>query len=396
MNRFIIRVSETASSAVHGQNGGISLHHLSDLHTWQPQYFSETINVKSLFKNNKWRDMKQIQGFLNVKYKRGPNLYQAQCLSTALKEINTNLKHSNGHLVITGDVTNIAHIEEFKRLRQILISEHHGNEEFIDELYKYYTMIPGNHDTYTPSSVSNNYFGKYFGDTLGFFLSALNSEENPFDKQTSADNYFIKHQSHRLEENFLKSLNLRDLFPNIKVLTNGSDTNVLVLSLLTCVPTKPFVAGGLVHQSQLDKASSLIEQMESALQETSEEKTQLFKVLLMHHPPIERAKNSVREYLDGLDKDTKQRIADFCGKEKINLLLHGHTHVPYQGYLENNGHKTIIIDNGSSTYVNEKNPFKMARFHTYHIKGNELVDVEQNVWNVSSQQFEKRILPKNF
>lgn len=194
---------------------------------------------------------------------------------------------------------------------------------------------------------------------------------------------------------------MNDLFPNVKILSNVQDgTNVLILSLSSSIPQKPFVAGGVIERTQLEKASKLIKEIEIAFQELlskqnnnsfGEENQSLFKVLLMHHPPVERAKNSFREYLDGLDKNSKQRIAEFCDLEKIDLLLHGHTHVPYLGRI-GSSHETLVIDNGSSTYVNEEKPFKMARYHTYRIKGRSLIGIEQHVWNPATTLFERREL----
>ena len=179
---------------------------------------------------------------------------------------------------------------------------------------------------------------------------------------------------------------LYDLFPNVKLLHNTDGTKVLIISLLSCVPTKPFVAAGNIKEQALVNASILIENMKQTMKEEGIDADALFKVVLMHHPPIERAKNSFREKLDGLDTASKKRVQDFCERERIDLLLHGHTHIPFRGTI-GDSYKTLIVDNGSSTYVNMEKPNKMARFNTYHIKGTRLQTIEQHVWDPISQSF---------
>jgi 3',5'-cyclic AMP phosphodiesterase CpdA len=109
----------------------VSFAHLSDIHIWE---LSSNYNVSYFLKNNKWSDMKQIQGFLNLKYYRGPNTFKSNCFTSALQLIkNNNNFNSNQdcstltapppHLLLTGDLTNIALEEEFSCVRSILQRE---------------------------------------------------------------------------------------------------------------------------------------------------------------------------------------------------------------------------------------------------------------------------------
>ncbi|KAG2374526.1 hypothetical protein C9374_010810 [Naegleria lovaniensis] len=421
MHKFIIRKNFNSTLTNHTTNtgGGIFLHHLSDLHIWQPEKFHQPITVYSLFRNSSFQDWKQIQGYLNIKHNRGPNLYQYSCLKKALQEIGVRCKNDEySHLVITGDVTNISHPEEFELARNMLneyfVETIRNGEEFNENLlYEYCSIIPGNHDAYTPSSVTNNYFGHYFGNTLGLYNAMLTSDpqQDPlsaFSQNAHHSNFFLDQRGKNQHLNSLKnsifeSLSMNDLFPNVKILSNAQDgTHVLILSLSSSVPQKPFVAGGVVEQTQLEQASKLMKEIETTFRheylkenndkEVSSNASSLFKVVLMHHPPVERAKDSFREYLNGLEKKSKQRIVEFCDSEKIDLLLHGHTHVPYLGRIGISNHETLVIDNGSTTYVNEEKPYKMARYHSYHIKGKNLVGIEQHVWNTATQVFERKEL----
>ncbi|KAL9657335.1 hypothetical protein ABK040_011554 [Willaertia magna] len=421
MNRFIHILPNNGINKLNG----ISLAHLSDLHIWQPEYYKNSISLFSLFKNNKWKDLKQLQGYLNVKYNRGPNLYQASCLTTALQQISKN--ENNPHLIITGDITNISLIDEFSHTKNLIndhflqkkidqfifkdlnkqLLEKEINEmklsiknQSLDEPWRFYTAIPGNHDTYTPSSVEHNYFGQYFGDCIGFTHlnhyknnNELNFEEN---KEQMEGNYFFRHNSNLFKELQI-NLSLNELFPNIKLLTNSNfTTNILLLSLKSSIPTKPFVAGGEITEDQLQKASNLLQEMQNIFKEQikqelngkKEENIKFFKVIAMHHPPIRRSKKTWREYLDGLDDDSKKRLLEFFDKEGIHLVLHGHTHHHKRIEL-NNSVNTVIVDNGSSTLVDLQKQNKLARYHLYHIEGCELKDVEQFIWNNNHALFEK-------
>ncbi|KAL0479973.1 metA [Acrasis kona] len=264
----------------------ISLVHMSDIHIWQPQYFTNPITLGSILTNNKWRDMKQAQGYLNVAFNRGPNSYHPDLFTKGLKDI---IKHDFDHLLITGDITNISLNDEFQRVRDLL------NENYLDaipnndksEVWRYCTAIPGNHDAYTPTSVDLDLFGKYFGDTLGYY----------------------KHS---------ETCSLHGRFPAIKIIqTQCKTTNVIVLSLCTGVPTKPFVAAGTFGGTQLKDASDILDQAQQHLH--TQGVATMYKIILMHHPPIVRHKESWSESLHGMSQHDKKLIDDFCSDHDVDL-----------------------------------------------------------------------------
>ncbi|EFC38559.1 predicted protein [Naegleria gruberi] len=144
MKRFIIKLGKEGNASTKSE--GIYLSHISDLHTWQPEKFEYPITIANLMKNNKLKDLKQIQGFLNVKYNRGPNLYQVQVLQETLQKISTSIvTQQNHHLLVSGDITNISHLEEFKLAKEILVDKFKQLIELENEedLFKYCTLVPG-------------------------------------------------------------------------------------------------------------------------------------------------------------------------------------------------------------------------------------------------------------
>ena len=262
------------------------------------------------------------------------------------------------HLMITGDITNISLNDEFAYARK-LINEYYLSKMSNDtekEAWRYLSAIPGNHDTYTPTSVEKDLFGNHFGDTLGYQQSNTPTT-------------------------------LNDRFPAVKTLvTSCGTTSVIILSLLSGVPTKPFVAAGYIGKQQLDRASVMISQ-------AREHNPKAYSVVLMHHPPIARYAEEWSEKMHGLPKEEKEAINDFCTKENIDLLLHGHTHQPFNGTPLSSNH-TTVIDNGSSTYtLPEKNP--VGRHHIYTIEGNEMIDCYARVWNTKQGIYEKQPVTKS-
>ncbi len=67
--------------------------------------------------------------------------------------------HSADHLLVSGDFTGYAMEDEFAAARAALDSA--------GRLGATCSVIPGNHDYFTPESVRTNRFEKYFGDLLG-------------------------------------------------------------------------------------------------------------------------------------------------------------------------------------------------------------------------------------
>jgi 3',5'-cyclic AMP phosphodiesterase CpdA len=345
MQRFVHTLQRASKS--------ITLAHMSDIHIWQPQHFETPVSIGSIIRNNRLRDMKLLQGYLNVAFNRGPDSYDQKLFTTALSDMATD---NLDHLMITGDITNISLNDEFAYARKLL------NEYYLKQIMKnananeqnawrYCSAIPGNHDTYTPSSVEQDLFGKHFGDILGYqFAPNITS--------------------------------LNDRFPAVKVIqTQCKTTRVVILSLISGVPTKPFVAAGHISKQQLDHASKL-------LAEARQGEGNTFTILLMHHPPIIRYEESWSEKLHGLPEQEKRLVDEFCTRDGIDLLLHGHTHQPYKGTPLSNK-KTTVIDNGSSTYKHgEKNP--VGRHHVYTIEGDRMVDCYARVWNNEKGLYEKR------
>ena len=163
--------------------------------------------------------------------------------------------HSPDHVALTGDVCNIGLPAEFSLAAQWLATLGAPAEV---------SLAPGNHDAYLRSSV------KHMVRELRPWMTGDDGE------------------------------------PGFPYLRRRKD--VAIIGLCTGVPTLPFVAAGKMGDEQRDRLQVL-------LRETRD----MFRVVLLHHPPVDGG-GSIRNLLDHRD------FADVLRAEGAELVLHGHTH----------------------------------------------------------------------
>jgi 3',5'-cyclic AMP phosphodiesterase CpdA len=168
------------------------------------------------------------------------------------------------HIAVTGDLANIALPEEFTRGRAWL--EGLGTPQNV-------SLVPGNHDAYVRDALTDakREWGAYMcGDDGGGF---------PY---------------------------LRRRGP------------LALVGLTTAVPTAPGLAAGELGMRQL----AALSQMLAALKRES-----LFRVVLIHHPPVSEAGWHKRL----IDAATLKRVIAAQGAD---LLLHGHDHLAMLNWLQ--------------------------------------------------------------
>lgn len=160
------------------------------------------------------------------------------------------------HIAMTGDLVNLSLDDEYRRARAWLGSL--GSPHDV-------TVVPGNHDVYVRAVVSSP--AAYWGD-------------------------------------YMRGDDGRQGFPFLR--RRGS---VALIALSTGVPTGPFMATGRLGVQQL-----------AALGAALDEARGLFRVVLIHHPPISPRKRYMRRLTDAA---TLRRVLAEHGAE---LLIHGHDH----------------------------------------------------------------------
>ncbi len=205
---------------------------------------------------------KRITGFVNWHRNRRRHLF-ANTLDIVLDDIE---RHDPDHLAITGDLVNLASPLEITAVRQWLSKA--GTPENV-------SVVPGNHDAYVR--------GAYEKTTRAWYPYMRGDDAPP-----------------EWQEN-------RHVFPYMRV--RGP---VALIGCSTAVPTPPFSASGYFGSRQAHETVKLLQAAGDA---------GLFRVLMIHHPPIAGA-TSLHKRMLGI-----RRFAATVSRGGADLVLHGHTHL---------------------------------------------------------------------
>ncbi len=170
------------------------------------------------------------------------------------------------HVVITGDLTNLALESEFARARAIL-------EPLAGKL----SVIPGNHDVYTRGAQKSRRFEQHFGD----WMWGADAQTDP----TSATYPWLKDFG-----------------------------DVALVGFSSAVARMPFIATGHVSAAQIERLAAM--HWEGALEGR-------FAVALVHHNL--HARGFRKDTMHGLAN--RDDFVSALARAGVRLLLHGHTHV---------------------------------------------------------------------
>jgi len=220
---------------------------------------------------------------------------------TVLAKIIADLKaQAPGHIAVTGDIANIALPEEFTRGRAWL--EGLGSPTDV-------SLVPGNHDAYVPEAgvLADRAWRPFMSeddDTAGF----------PYARR-------------------------RGLLGLIGVSTG--------------VPSPPFFATGLIGNEQLAALALTLDELKAE---------KLFRVVLIHHPPVSQAARHKRL----IDAHILLHVIAEHGAE---LLLHGHDHLHMINWLDGpNGTRVpaVGVPSASAAWGMSKDA---AAYNLYAIDG---------------------------
>jgi 3',5'-cyclic AMP phosphodiesterase CpdA len=170
-----------------------------------------------------------------------------------------------GHIAVTGDIANIALPEEFTRGRAWL--ESLGNPTDV-------SFVPGNHDAYVPEA----------GVLADRAWRPFMSEDN----ETAGFPYARRRGPLGL------------------------------IGISTGVPSPPFFATGLIGNEQLAALALTLDELKAE---------KLFRVVLIHHPPVSKAARHKRL----IDAHILLHVIAEHGAE---LVLHGHDHLHMINWLD--------------------------------------------------------------
>ena len=261
---------------------------------------------------------KRLTGYANLVLHRG-RVHRREYLDAVLAAAAA----SADHVVVTGDITNLALESEYEEARTLLDGVARSVEV---------TVVPGNHDVYLPSIRRERRFPQHFRQFLQSDLPDL-------------------------------SLDLpAGPYPCVKLRGPAA-----IIALSSAVPRPPFIAAGYLGDSQLAALARVLAHPDVA---------QRTPVILVHHPPVD-TRICLARLRDGLlDVGALRRT---LGSVSEGLVLFGHLHVRVHCLLRT---ATGVLDviGASGAALDHPDPSVRAGFNRYEIGDDgSLIMVEAHV-----------------
>jgi 3',5'-cyclic AMP phosphodiesterase CpdA len=290
--------------------------HCSDLH------LLSLAGARALdFANKRWI------GGLNLLANRGRH-HHPEIFEAMVADFN---RSALDHILVTGDVTNLALEEEFRFARRLFDTIELGPDQV--------TVLPGNHDAYVARGAE--YFAAHFGD--------YNRPDPGWDAG--------------------------ERWPVVRV--RGA---LAVIALSTSLATPWFTAYGRLGEEQLARLSAAL---------ADPRLDGRFRLVAIHHPPAgERARSVVRGLRD------RAGFASAIARAGAELVLHGHEHLDLRAALPAPGGALIAVRGIQSGTYEAGNLDRRARYRVYEIADDALVGgrpalvgEELRVWDPQRREF---------
>lgn len=295
----------------------LKLGHISDIHIFAMNQFG----VRRFLN-------KRLVGGANLAFKRGKS-HSSTSVDIAIQRI-----HELGceHLAVSGDLTNLALDEEFVAAREIL-------ERFPDANQRV-SVVPGNHDYYTPDTAWRQPLERVFSDWM---------------------------------ESDLPSYQLDRGYPYCKLLSD----DVALIGLNSAHPSPPFFAIGTVAAPELRSAEALLDDPKVR---------DRFKIVMLHHHvlPFEHSRVEYTRRLTNAEE-----VLSMLRWRNVDLVIHGHNHhfhsldLPWLGKPG----KMRICEAGSTSQIGKSNPLRGGKFNVYHIEDGVLRTIETHLFDADVSGF---------
>jgi 3',5'-cyclic AMP phosphodiesterase CpdA len=249
---------------------------------------------------------KRLTGYLNLRFHR-KSVHKPFAVHAAAREI---VRLGIDHVVITGDLSNLALEGEFELVRRFLDEELGLPPDRV-------SIIPGNHDAYTSGAHRTRRFATTFARFLTSDLPELTVPG--------------------------------EAFPYVHL--RGPTA---IIGLSTALPRLPLVASGAVGREQLAALARILEHPDVRARTP---------VILQHHP-IHNPASRTKTALEGLtDADQEAHV---LRRLRRGLLLHGHLHRRIHRTLATEGGHLDAVG-ATSTSLLHASDERMAGFNVYDV-----------------------------
>lgn len=277
---------------------------------------------------------KRITGYMNLRFHR-KSVHKPFAVRAAAREIQ---RLGIDHVVITGDVSNLALENEFELVRRFLADDLGLPPERV-------SLVPGNHDAYTGGAHRSRRFATTFG-------AYLRSDLPDFTVPGEA-------------------------FPFVHLRGPAA-----IIGVSTAVPRPPLVASGAIGGPQLRALERIL---------AHPEVTSRTAVILQHHP-IHNPRSLAKSALEGLwDAPAEARL---LGRLRRGLVLHGHLHRRIHRKLKTDHGHLDAVGATSASLLHESDE-RMAGFNVYEVDAGDgrVREIGSHRLHVETEAFREVALP---
>jgi 3',5'-cyclic AMP phosphodiesterase CpdA len=249
---------------------------------------------------------KRLFGYLNWHNSR-KNIHHRPTLDRLADDLRT---AKPDHIAITGDIVNLGMRDEYVQALEWL--KQLGPADKV-------SVVPGNHDAYVPL---------WNEPGIGRWNSFMTND---------GESEHIHSGS-------------RSGFPYVR-----KRGDVAIIGLSSAIPTMPLIAAGRLGGKQREKLHEILVELG---------KQDLFRIILIHHPPMFLAGNWVRGLRDAQEL---RRILRRAGAE---MIIHGHDHNHKIRSMKGPNGRIPVVGIPSASVVSH--PHKpLARYNLYRIERRE-------------------------
>lgn len=263
---------------------------------------------------------KRIVGGLNLLLNRSGS-HSVDVVKQALRRLDD---LEVDHIVISGDLTNLALDSEFAAAAELVHT--------VNDAPQRVSVVPGNHDYYTPGAEKNGRFEHHFEPFL----------HSDLPQYQSSNGYPFCH--------------LRG--------------DVAFVGLNSGIATAWFLSNGEVGREELRHADRLL--ADPAVQSR-------FKVVIVHHPLLPDQNHAI-QWTRRMRND--EEVLELIRQRDVDLVVHGHTHYFSTFQLPKLGSPgtTYICEAGCTSVSGGGDPRLAGKFNIYTIDDKRLTEIETHLF----------------